>query len=436
MSIKSRGIILPRKHKKCDHPKVSVIVPVYKVDRYLTQCLNSIVNQTMEELEIIIVDEGDMDRCREIIDVFEKNDPRIMAPHKKNGGYGASVNLGMRMAKGEYIAIVESDDWIEPEMYEEMYAYAKSLDADITKAPFFEYFSDGYEREYFRNKLLNESLPENACFDIKEFGLLMGVHPCIWSALYKTEFMRSNGIEFPTVFPSAYIDLVFRVDILTKAEKIAWIAKPYYHYRVDSVGSTVNNYNMRAAVLRWKEIFSSINIEEYNNHYGKFLVSEEYINLILHAKELGISRESYEGLIDDFKNVSESVANDAYAIGFIPKRWKDDIVELKRNPKKFYYKIKLISSVFKIKNLYGKKLKECLDILSNPVLLFWLFVGTISSSVFAITTKLVISDSAYGAFISEKLLFLSLPFVAGLFACFMGKMVRKCCIAFVRGMYS
>ena len=122
-----------RKHKKCENPKVSVIVPVFKVERYLAQCLNSIVNQTLEEIEIIIVDEGLEDRCREIIDFYEKTDPRVVAPHKNNGGYGASCNLGMEMAKGEYIAIVESDDWVESEMYEEMYKYAKALDADVVK---------------------------------------------------------------------------------------------------------------------------------------------------------------------------------------------------------------------------------------------------------------------------------------------------------------
>lgn len=114
-------------------PKVSVIIPVYKVEKYLVQCLDSIVGQTLKDIEIIIVDEGDKDACRYIIDHYEQADKRVIAIHEKNGGYGASVNKGFDIAKGEYIGIVESDDFIAPEMYEEMYNYAKKLDADVVK---------------------------------------------------------------------------------------------------------------------------------------------------------------------------------------------------------------------------------------------------------------------------------------------------------------
>lgn len=117
-------------------PKVSIIVPVYKVEKYLVQCLDSIVGQTLKDIEIIIVDEGDKDACRYIIDHYEQADKRVIAIHEKNGGYGASVNKGLAIAKGEYIGIVESDDFIAPEMYEEMYNYAKKLDADIVKTPY------------------------------------------------------------------------------------------------------------------------------------------------------------------------------------------------------------------------------------------------------------------------------------------------------------
>lgn len=86
-----------------------------------------------------MVDEGDRDACRFIIDHYEQNDKRVKAIHEKNGGYGASVNKGMEIAVGEYISIIESDDFIEPTMYEEMYNYAKKLDADVVKTPYYEY---------------------------------------------------------------------------------------------------------------------------------------------------------------------------------------------------------------------------------------------------------------------------------------------------------
>ena len=161
------GVIEIKKYFKSKNPKVTVIVPVFKVERYLAQCLNSIINQTMEDIEIIIVDEGLQDRCREIIDYYESIDPRIIAPHYKNGGYGASCNLGIQMSKGEYLIIVESDDFVDPEMCEEMYAYAKSLNADVVKVPYKEYYSNGEFHDCVYRNYMRERTPLKACFSVK-----------------------------------------------------------------------------------------------------------------------------------------------------------------------------------------------------------------------------------------------------------------------------
>ena len=113
--------------------KVSIIVPIYKVEKYLVQCIDSIINQTLKDIEIILVDEGDKDACRYIIDHYEQTDDRVVAIHKKNGGYGASVNNGIDIARGEYIGIVESDDFIKAEMFEELYKYAHKLTLTLLK---------------------------------------------------------------------------------------------------------------------------------------------------------------------------------------------------------------------------------------------------------------------------------------------------------------
>ena len=155
-------------------PKVSVIIPVYKVEKYLVQCLDSIVGQTLKDIEIIIVDEGDKDACRYIIDHYEQADKRVIAIHEKNGGYGASVNKGFDIAKGEYIGIVESDDFIAPEMYEEMYNYAKKLDADVVKTPYYEYWSqkDGikdFKKVCWYNDFITKNSPKNKIFSILDY---------------------------------------------------------------------------------------------------------------------------------------------------------------------------------------------------------------------------------------------------------------------------
>ena len=108
-------------------PKVSVIIPVYKVEKYLMQCVESVLNQTLEDIEVFLIDEGDLDECRAIIDMYvfgAKKDERVRGIHYKNGGYGASVNRGLELAKGEYVFILESDDFIKNETLEELYGYA------------------------------------------------------------------------------------------------------------------------------------------------------------------------------------------------------------------------------------------------------------------------------------------------------------------------
>lgn len=106
-------------------PKISIIVPVCNVEKYLSKCLDSIVNQTLKEIEIICIDDGSTDDSGAILDSYSQKDSRIKVIHKKNSGYGNSMNVGMDCAEGEYIGIVESDDCILPEMYEELYRAGK-----------------------------------------------------------------------------------------------------------------------------------------------------------------------------------------------------------------------------------------------------------------------------------------------------------------------
>ena len=97
-------------------PKVSVVVPIYGVEKYLRECVDSILAQTLKDIEVILVDDGSPDGCSAIVDEYAAKDPRVVAVHQPNGGYGRAVNNGIELAKGEYIGIVESDDWIEPTM--------------------------------------------------------------------------------------------------------------------------------------------------------------------------------------------------------------------------------------------------------------------------------------------------------------------------------
>jgi len=112
-------------------PKVSIVVPIYRVEKYLRQCVDSLLTQTLQEIEIILVDDGSPDSCGAIADTYALLDSRIRVIHQKNAGLGPARNSGMAIARGEYVGFVDSDDWVRPDMYRHLYAAAKACDADI-----------------------------------------------------------------------------------------------------------------------------------------------------------------------------------------------------------------------------------------------------------------------------------------------------------------
>lgn len=126
--------------------KVSIVVPVYNVQKYLRQGLDSIVNQTLQDIEIICVDDGSTDESGKILDEYAAKDGRVKVIHKNNTGYGNSMNIGFTAASGEYIGIVESDDYADPKMFETLYQIASANNLDIVKSGFYYYYS--YPEEY------------------------------------------------------------------------------------------------------------------------------------------------------------------------------------------------------------------------------------------------------------------------------------------------
>ena len=120
-------------------PKVSVVIPMYNVKDYLPKCIESVIRQTLKDIEIICVNDGSTDNSLEIAKEFEAKDPRVKVIDKKNSGYGNSMNIGFNAAKGEYIGIVESDDFIAEDMYEKLYKVAKANRLDFIKADFYRF---------------------------------------------------------------------------------------------------------------------------------------------------------------------------------------------------------------------------------------------------------------------------------------------------------
>jgi len=216
-------------------PKVSIVVPIYNVEKYLKECLDSILAQTLKDIEIICIDDGSPDNCGKIIDDYAKRDRRIIPVHQKNSGYSYSVNRGISMANGEYIGIIESDDWIEPDMYEILYKNAKKYHTDVTKGGFWKYNSTlpaDQQNEYYVNPSnVDLRLAPKTAFTITEWPALIAFHASIWSSIYRADFIKK--IPIPDTTGASYQDFPFMVEVLCRAQRISVVPDGLVHWRND-----------------------------------------------------------------------------------------------------------------------------------------------------------------------------------------------------------
>lgn len=227
-------------------PKVSVVVPVYNVEKYLEQCLDSIVNQSLEDIEIICVDDGSTDKSGEILDRYAVEDGRIKVIHKENTGYGNSMNIGFDAAQGEYIGIVESDDYAELDMFESLYRCALEFQLDVIKSEYFLYFSNPTEKNE-KQDVFSEIMCSRVFCPLTDFKSKMemveffNIKPTIWSAIYRTEFIRKNDIRFNETPGASFQDASFNFKVWACAGRVKLFPKAFLHYRQDNENSSVNS---------------------------------------------------------------------------------------------------------------------------------------------------------------------------------------------------
>lgn len=235
-------------------PKVSVIVPIYNVEKYLEKCINSLLSQTLEDIQIILVNDGSKDNSGNIAKEYEKNNKdRVIYVEKENGGLSDARNYGLKYATGDFIAFLDSDDYIEKNAYEEMYNKAIEENADYVECDFIWEFPNKIrvDKQYpYKNK--------------KE--MLSFVRVVAWNKLIKRQLITDNNLEFPKGL--RYEDVEFTYKLIPFVNKFAYVDKPFIHY-VQREGSIANVQNERTA-----EIFTVLdNVIEF---YKKNNIYEEY----------------------------------------------------------------------------------------------------------------------------------------------------------------
>lgn len=203
-------------------PKISVIIPVYNVEKYLRRCLDSIKNQTFTEWQAICVDDGSPDNCGKILDEYAAHDKRFIVVHKENGGVSSARNHGINLACGEYIHFMDADDFIDVDYYEKMFEMAVGTSADIVCSGFVTNTKYAMNLKYSRN-FTETSLKKKLR---KTYVFTDGY---VWRYLFKKNFITENKFEFNTKLISQE-DVVFVLNALVMANMVSFVSGTFYHY--------------------------------------------------------------------------------------------------------------------------------------------------------------------------------------------------------------
>lgn len=220
---------------------VSVIIPIYNVGDYLSECLDSVVNQTLKDIEIICVNDGSTDGSLSILEEYQKKDERIKIISKPNAGYGHTMNVGMEVANGEYIGIVEPDDYVELDMYETLYIEALENDVDFIKADFCRFIGSGkdirktYEKVARKDENYNRII--NPQDELEIFKFVMNT----WNGIYRRDFIEKHQIRHNETPGASYQDNGFWFQTTALATRTYFLNKPFYMNRRDNQGSSVHD---------------------------------------------------------------------------------------------------------------------------------------------------------------------------------------------------
>ncbi|HHW37920.1 MAG TPA: glycosyltransferase [Bacillales bacterium] len=303
-------------------PKVSIVVPIYKVEKYLHRCVDSILNQIYSNTEIILVDDGSPDHCGQIADEYQEMDSRIKAVHKENGGLSDARNYGMQFVTGEYTIFLDSDDWLECNMIEEMVQQSLKFNAGIVQTAFYYAYDDYY---LFDNRYYSKHAPP-VILDNKSlmFELVKNekVKNFAWGKLYKTNLIKNipfeNGVLFEDVF--------WAHQVMHRVKTFVLMNQPmcYYYQRNDSIVATYTPRNLdilkglkeRHSFL--ETFYKDLVDESYKNivktsliHYNLLLMNRKKDTGGLHRKEIqlyiGRNFQSLKKAVEDEKELKKQL---------------------------------------------------------------------------------------------------------------------------------
>lgn len=290
-------------------PEISIIVPVYKVEKYLNRCVKSILNQTFTDFELILVDDGSPDRCPTMCDEWEKKDHRIKVIHKENGGLSSARNAGLDVACGNFIGFVDSDDWIEEDMYELLHRIIVKHNADIAMCGYF--FTDGFQNP----PIVKENIVvfDNAKLMNFFFRITKGIKSnySVCNRLYRRKLMK--GVSFPDGVMNEDVYYSYYIFIKTSCAVISNL--PKYNYFINNEGLTRSALKKQDVSLYyvWDEVLE--HTQKYNHsYYAKALLNRKRAIFTLLSKYVIHGRQDYDYISDEWIKEQTKQLRKAYIL--------------------------------------------------------------------------------------------------------------------------
>ncbi len=316
-----------------ENVKVSVIMPIYNTEKYLVQSLESVINQTLKEIEIVCVNDGSTDSSLEILSKYQEQEKRIKIINKKNTGYGDSMNEGIREAKGEYVGIVEPDDFVEITMFEKLYNVAKRKNINIVKSNYIEFdeTSEKFIQICPEAKFYNKKLSKN---DSRIFKAVMNT----WTGIYKKSFLIENQIWHNTSPGASFQDTGFWFQTVALANSVWFVNKAFYHHRMDNPNSSINNTKKVYCVCdEFKFIENKLKEKNVFNELQQIFLLEKF-NCYIYSF-FRIAQESRKKFLQDIEKEFENVNID-FAKEYFAENKLKEFKKFIENPNGFFEEYK------------------------------------------------------------------------------------------------
>ncbi|MCL2704757.1 MAG: glycosyltransferase [Spirochaetaceae bacterium] len=334
-------------------PKVSIIVPICNVEKYLAECLESLLTQTLQDIEIICINDGSCDRSGDILNEYASRDSRIKAIHRPNYGYGATCNAGLDMAIADYIGIIESDDFADKNMFLDLYTIITDTNSDIVKTEWWEYTTKN--KKIIKSERTTFMLSPGIISSIDDKKELLKIPPAIWAALYKKSFLNENNIRFLETPGASYQDRSFGFKTITLAKHIYITNNAYVYYRQDNLNQSVKRKDGGEFVFNeYAEIDKFLNKHpELKKAYKGCKLYKQYIIYLWNLKRLEHKhkKDIFYKFVKEFQTYYKNGELDEDAFEILSK---SKIKKLINDPEKTWRKIQFKFIEISIKEFIKK----------------------------------------------------------------------------------